>query len=571
MRAFVRPYYGYLVLMTVAALLATLAGIVVPLVTRQVIDGPIRHGDRAAIWPLGGLALLFGLAEAALVFLRRWTMSSSALGLETDVRNVLYRHLQRLPVAFHDRWQSGQLLARATGDLSQVRRFVGFGLVFLVVNSATFVVVTTMLVTIYWPLAVLVVVLTTPLVWVMYRFEKRYRRQSRSVQDQQGELTTLVEESAGGIRTIKAFGRERTVYRQFDEQARRMRELSLGKIQLLALIWALIEAHPSLMLAVVVLVGAQAVVHGVLTIGTLVAFVSLFLLLVWPIESMGWLLAAAQEAGTASDRVFEVLDSAPTIVDRPGARPLERCQGRLRFEGVGFGYLDTDRPVLHGIDLEIAPGETVALVGATGSGKTTLVCLVPRLYDVTAGRITLDGRDIRDLPVAGLRELVGTAFEEPTLFSASVRENLTLGRPDATEAEIAEALEVAQADFVPELPWGLDTRVGEQGLTLSGGQRQRLALARAVLGRPRVLVLDDPLSALDVHTEALVEEALRRVLAGTTGLVVAHRPSTVLLADRVALLAGGTIAAVGTHSELLATEPGYRDLLSQEAELGVSR
>jgi ATP-binding cassette subfamily B protein len=261
----------------------------------------------------------------------------------------------------------------------------------------------------------------------------------------------------------------------------------------------------------------------------------------------------------------------PTIVDRPGARPLERCQGRLRFEGVGFGYPGADRPVLHGIDLEIEPGETVALVGATGSGKTTLVCLVPRLYDVTAGRITLDGRDIRDLPVAGLRELVGTAFEEPTLFSASVRENLTLGRPDATAAEITEALEVAQADFVHELPWGLDTRVGEQGLTLSGGQRQRLALARAVLGRPRVLVLDDPLSALDVHTESLVEEALRRVLAGTTGLVVAHRPSTVLLADRVALLAGGTIAAVGTHSELLATEPGYRDLLSQEAELGVPR
>src|SRR5262249_38636701 len=351
---------------------------------------------------------------------------------------------QRLPVAFHDRWQSGQLLARATSDLSQVRRFVGFGLVFLVVNSATFVVVTTMLMTIYWPLAVLVVVLTTPLVWVMYRFEKRYRRQSRAVQDQQGELTTLVEESAGGIRTIKAFGRERTVFRQFDEQARRMRELSLGKIRLLALIWALIEARPSLVLAVIVPVGALAVVHGVLTIGTLVAFVSLFLLLVWPIESMGWLLAAAQEAGTASDRVFEVLDSAPTIVDRPGARPLERCQGRLRFEAVGFGYPGAGRPVLQGIDLEIEPGETVALVGATGSGKTTLVCLVPRLYDVTAGRITLDGRDIRDLPVAGLRELVGTAFEEPTLFSASVRENLTLGRPDATPEEIAEALAVAQ-------------------------------------------------------------------------------------------------------------------------------
>jgi ATP-binding cassette subfamily B protein len=571
MRTFIRPYAGHMALMTVAALLATLAGIVIPLVTRQVIDGPIRHGDRAAVWPLGGLALLFGLAEAVLVFLRRWTMSTSALGLEADVRNVLYRHLQRLPVAFHDRWQSGQLLSRATSDLSQIRRFIGFGLVFLVVNIATFVVVTGLLTAIYWPLAVLVVVLSLPLVWVMYRFERTYRLRSRSVQDQQGELTTLVEESAGGIRTIKAFGRRRTVYGRYDEQARMLRDLEMSKIRLLAVIWAIIEAHPSLVLAVIVPVGAVATVHGSLTLGTLVAFVSLYLLLVWPIEAMGWLLAAAQEAATAADRVYEVLDSEPTIVDRPGAAPLERKEGRLRFEGVAFAYPDAAEPVLHDIDLTIEPGETVALVGATGSGKTTLVALVPRLYDVTAGRITLDGRDIRDVPLADLREAVGTAFEEPTLFSASVRENLTLGRPEATEEEVDEALSIAQADFVRELPWGLDTRVGEQGLTLSGGQRQRLALARAVLGRPRLLVLDDPLSALDVHTEALVEEALRRVLAGTTGLVVAHRPSTVLLADRVALLAGGTITAVGTHSELLATVPAYRDLLSaeSEAELGV--
>src|SRR6266542_1331226 len=434
MRTFVRPYYGYLLLMTVAALLATLAGIMVPLITRQVIDGPIRNGDRAAVWPLGGLALLFGLAEATLVFLRRWTMSTSALGLETDVRNVLYRHLQRLPVAFHDRWQSGQLLSRATSDLSQIRRFIGFGLVFMVVNSATFVVVTVMLVMIYWPLAVLVVLLTLPLVWFMYRFEHQYRVRSRSVQDQQGELTTLVEESAGGIRTVKAFGRSRTVYGRYDQQGRRLRDLEMNKIQLLALIWAVIEAHPSLVLAAIVPVGALAVVHGVLTIGTLVAFVSLFLLLVWPIESMGWLLAAAQEAGTAADRVYEVLDSDPTITDGPLAGFAEAAvrpgtegarAGRLRFEGVGFTYPDADRPVLHDIDLTLEPGETVALVGATGSGKTTLVALVPRLYDVTAGRITLAGRDIRDLRVADLRRAVGTAFEEPTLFSASVRENLT--------------------------------------------------------------------------------------------------------------------------------------------------
>jgi ATP-binding cassette, subfamily B, bacterial len=262
-----------------------------------------------------------------------------------------------------------------------------------------------------------------------------------------------------------------------------------------------------------------------------------------------------------------VLDTPPTVRDRPDARRLPAVTGRVRLEGVGFTYPGADRPVLHDVTLELAPGETVAVVGATGSGKTTLTALVPRLYDVTAGRVTLDGVDVRDIPLAQVREVVATAFEDPTLFSVSARENLTLGRPDATDEEVREALRVAQADFVHELPWGLDTRLGEQGLTLSGGQRQRLALARAVLGRPRVLVLDDPLSALDVHTEALVEAALRSVLRDTTALVVAHRASTVLLADRVALLAGGTLAAVGTHSELLATVPAYRDLLAQESDL----
>jgi ATP-binding cassette, subfamily B, bacterial len=260
--------------------------------------------------------------------------------------------------------------------------------------------------------------------------------------------------------------------------------------------------------------------------------------------------------------VYEILDAPVSVADRPGAVELRQARGRLRFEGVEFSHPDSAVPVLRGIDLEVAPGETVALVGLTGSGKTTLTALVPRLFDVTAGRITLDGRDIRDIRLSSLRRVVSTAFEEPTLFSASVRENVTLGRPDATAEDLAEALRIAQAEFVYELPWGLDTRIGEQGITLSGGQRQRLALARAVLGRPRVLVLDDPLSALDVHTEALVEEALARVLADTTALLVVHRPSTVALADRVALLSGGRIAATGSHTELLATVPEYRAVLS---------
>ncbi len=570
LRTYVRPYLGHLLLMTVAAMLATGAQIAVPLLTRQIIDGPIRHGNRGAIIPLGLLALLFGTAEAVLVFIRRWTTQGSSLGLETDVRRDLYHHLQRLPVAFHDRWQSGQLLSRATTDLSTVRRFIGFGLVFLVVNFATFIVVSVMLIVVYPPLGVLVTLCALPLAWVSLRFERRYKKQARRVQDQQGEMATSVEESALGIRVIKSFGRRHLVFGKYDDQARDMRDFSMDKVHTLAVIWAVIEAHPQLVLALVVLVGSLAVAHGALTLGTLVAFVALFLLLLWPIESMGYLLATAQETISATDRIFEVFDTPPTILDRPGASALTQAEGRVRFDGVGFSYPDSDVPVLHDIDLVIEPGETVALVGATGTGKTTLTALVPRLYDVTAGAITLDGRDIRDLPVANLRTLVATAFEDPTLFSASARENLTLGYPDATDDQVAEALEVAQAEFVYDLPWGLATRLGEQGLTLSGGQRQRLALARAIIGHPRVLVLDDPLSALDVHTESLVEEALRRVLADSTALVVAHRASTVLLADRVALLEGGTITAVGTHHDMLEKVPAYRAILSQDSDLEVA-
>lgn len=567
MRNYVRPHLRGLLVSASAALTATFAGVAVPILTRNVIDGPIRHGDRSALIPLGALALVFGLAEAVLVYLRRWSMANSSLGLESDVRADLYAHLQRLPVSFHDRWQSGQLLSRATTDLSTIRRFIGFGIVFLVVNALTFCVVGGLLVAIYWPLGMLVLLSALPLGWVSLRYERRYKREARRVQDQQGELATKVEEAAVGVRTIKSFGRRRLVFGDFDGGARDLHRFAMAKVHTLAVIWAVVEMHPQLVLGLIVLIGSAAVAHGALTLGTLVAFVSLFLLLVWPIESMGYLLANAQESISAAERIFEVLDTPPVILDRPGATPLEHAEGRLEFSHVGFTYPGSDRPVLHDVNLSVEPGETVALVGVTGCGKTTLTALVPRLHDITEGSITIDGRDIRDLPLSNLRRLVSTAFEDATLFSASVRENLTLGRPQASDEEIAEAVQVAQAQFVYDLPWGLDTRIGEQGLTLSGGQRQRLALARAVLGRPRVLVLDDPLSALDVHTEGLVEEALRHVLAGTTALVVAHRPSTVLLADRVALLEGGTITAVGTHHELLDTVPAYRDILSQESDL----
>ncbi|RBY77943.1 ABC transporter ATP-binding protein [Blastococcus sp. TF02-09] len=565
---YARPYRALIALTFAAALLATLAQLAVPLVTAAVVDGPIAEGDRAGLVPLLGLALLFGVAEAALFFLRRWAMTQSCLAIERDLRGALYQRLQRLPVAFHDRWPSGQLLSRASSDMSTVRRFVGFAAVFLAVNLITCVVVAVLLLVTYWPLGLAVLLTTVPLTVLGQRWERRYNVQSRQVQDEQGELATDVEEAVQGIRVVKSLGRRGLVFDRFDGKARRLRRLELDKVRTLALLWCLFELHPQLTLALILVGGATAVSTGALTVGGMIAFVALFTVLLWPILSLGWLFAFAQETASACDRIGELLDEPLTVTDRPGVVPQPvGTPARLAFEGVGFRHPGPAGPVLTGVDLIVEPGETVALVGATGSGKTTLTSLVGRLQDVTEGRVTVDGVDVRDLPLAQLRGVVATAFEEATLFSMSVRENLTLGRADATDADIAEALRVAQAEFVHDLPWGLDTRIGEQGLSLSGGQRQRLALARAVLGRPSVLVLDDPLSALDVHTEALVELALREVLSGTTALVVAHRPSTVLLADRVALLAGGRIAAVGTHSELLAAHPAYRDLLAQESDL----
>ena len=551
--------------MLAAATGAMLAQSFVPIVVGKVVDGPIRHHDTAGLWALCGLVLLLGIAESALFFARRRAMAIAALGVETDLRRDLFGHLQRLPVSFHDRWPSGQLLSRLTTDLSTLRRFIGLAAVFLIACTATISVVLVLLISIQLWLGLIVLVSMIPLLVGTRRFELRYSRDARRAQDLTGDLATAVEESALGIRVIKAFGRRRHMLAAFTADATRLRAAELTKIRTLGLFWALLEALPQVVLALITVGGVYATAHHSISIGDLVAFLALYLQLVWPIIMLGWLLALTQEAASASRRIFEVLDTEPTIVDPVAPVPAE--QGTtLVFEDVHFRYPDADAEVLRGIDLEIRAGETMALVGAVGSGKTTLTALVPRLYDVTGGCIRLGGVDIRDLPLDQLRHAVTTAFEEATLFSASVYENLTLGRAGIDDADVREAIEVAQAEFVYDLPYGVDTRIGEQGLSLSGGQRQRLALARAVLGRPRVLVLDDPLSALDVHTEAQVEQALRRVLATTTALVVAHRPSTVLLADRVALLDEGRIAAVGTHHELLARVPGYRTLLSQAAE-----
>ncbi|WP_432141971.1 ABC transporter ATP-binding protein [Streptomyces sp. bgisy084] len=611
---FARPVRARLFTAAFVAVLASCVSLVIPLVLKWLVDGPVAERDPGGAWLGGGYLLLLGLAEALLFGLRRWLVARPLAGVEAAMREALYRHLQRLPVAFHDRWSSGQLLSRGTTDLQTLRLFLAFPLTFLLVNGVTILVGAVLLLAQRWSLGLVLLAPVLPLMVLCSVFEAKYGRAARRTQDQLGDLTTVVEESVLGIRIIKGFGRHRSQAESFRRLTRALRTSELRKARLLAWIWGCNTTLPELALGGALVLGTLQVADGALSAGTLVAFLSTALALRWPVESIGFLLAMSNEAAAATDRYFEVLDvpavdgvagdaaardgaargaaardaeardaearDAPAADARAADPPIRNAPirhtpaspapGGLVFSGVQFRYPDAPAdspPLLKDITLHIHPGETMALVGATGSGKTTLTALVPRLYDPTAGRISLDGRDLASLGRDEVRALVAMAFEEPTLFSATAAENVLMGGEGAQESDLRRALEVAQADgFVDALPEGAATQVGEQGLSLSGGQRQRLALARAVVGRPRFLILDDPLSALDVHTEALVEAALRQVLASTTALVVAHRPSTVLLADRVALLSGGRITAVGTHHTLLRDHPEYATLMSGDGE-----
>ncbi|PIB05740.1 ABC transporter [Streptomyces sp. HG99] len=569
---YVRPVRVRLFTAAGIAIIASCVGLVIPLVLKWMVDGPVAGRDPAGVW-LGALyLLLLGFAEALLFGLRRWLVARPLSHVEAEMRADLYRHLQRLPVAFHDRWASGQLLSRATTDLMLLRMFLAFPLTFLLVNGVAILVGMAIMLMQDWTLGLVILGPAVPVMITCVIFERRYSEVARRAQDQVGDLTTVVEESVLGIRIIKGFGRHRSQARAFRELSRTLRGTELRKARLLATIWGVIVTLPEVAIGAALVLGTVRVADGELSAGTLVAFLSTALALRWPVDSIGFLLAMSQEAATATERYFEVMDAEPEDASPDRAVTTAAAAGvkdsGLRFDAVTFRYPDAPSgspPTLDRVDLHIRPGESMALVGATGSGKTTLTALIPRLHEVTSGRITLDGQDVAALPRETLRTLVAVAFEEPTLFSASVGDNVLMGAGDDARAdELERALAVAQAGFAHALPQATDTQVGEQGLSLSGGQRQRLALARAVVGRPRFLVLDDPLSALDVHTEAAVEAALRHVLADTTALIVAHRPSTVLLADRVALLSGGRITAVGTHHELLRTNAEYAHLMSGE-------
>ncbi|WP_026424727.1 ABC transporter ATP-binding protein [Actinokineospora inagensis] len=561
---YLRPVRGKLIASGASVLGSMVCGLTIPLILQHILDGPVARKETAVLPWLALAVAVLGAAEAMLFYVRRKLVAGPSTLVEARMRADLYAHLQRLPIGFHDGWQSGQLLSRAVSDLSTLRRFIAFAMIFLVVNSLTLVLGFAVLFTLSPVLGLITVVCAAPLIVISTQYETRYQRLARKAQDQAGDLATTVEESVLGIRVLKAFGRGPQLARKFARQAVELRGTEIAKIKMLAVLWGAIILLPELGIAAQLLFGTLGVANGSMTVGTLVAGITVATYLRWPTDSIGWLLAETNQAASSATRYWEVRDAEVTITDpqRPKDIPAD-ATGTVDFEGVRFTYPGADSEILSGVDLSLRPGETVALVGPTGSGKSTLTMLVPRLADVTGGRITVDGVDVRELRLGDLRSVVAMAFEEPVLFSASVRENVALGSPGVSDDEVLAALRIAQAEeFVERLPWGLDTRIGEEGLSLSGGQRQRLALARAVVGKPKVLVLDDPLSALDVHTEAEVERALRSVLSGVTALVVAHRPSTVKLADRVAMLDGGRIVAVDTHEHLLATSPAYRDLLS---------
>ncbi len=576
LKPFVLPVLPRLIGGACSALAAAVIALMIPIVLEQIVRGPIESGVTGLIaaGALGVFAL--GLGEAAMVWLRRWFVLTPATEVEYQMRSQLYARLQTLPVSFHDRWQSGQLLSRMMQDINIIRRWLAFGLILLVVNVLTIIIGAAMLFSWHWLLGVIFLVTGVPM-WIQgYLFEKRYGQLTRRSQDQAGDLATSVEESVHGIRVLKAFGRGKHALSRFSRQAETLRETELRKARAVGEIWFWLDLMPQVAFGISLLTGIWLIWQDAIELPQLFAFFAMATVLRWPIESIGFLFSFMLDARTATDRVFEIFESTNTITDPDTPVRITEPRGELAFEDAHFRFQDagaSERDLLDGIDLVLRPGETMALVGLTGSGKTTLTTLPARLYDVTGGRVTLDGVDVRELELSELRRHIAMAFEDATLFSASVRENVLLGRAElelhSPEADrvLEEALEVAQAAFVHALPDGVETIIGEEGLSLSGGQRQRLALARAVAAKPKVLVLDDPLSALDVDTEALVEEALRHVLADTTALIVAHRPSTVALADRVALLERGRITAVGTHTELLRTSAHYRHVISSlEAE-----
>ena len=555
---FLRPYRGGVIASFALAAFAMGFTVLIPYLVGRTVDDIGSGGDN--LWPLAlGVA---GAGVLRLVFsvMRRLVAGQVSLGVEYDLRNRMYEHLQSLELAFFDQQQTGQLMSRATVDLQSVRFFLGYGLVFLLQSAVTILIAAVVMFAVEPGLALVALAPTPVVVWIAYRYGRSNRPASQEVQQRIAELTAEAEENIGGVRVVKAFAQEPRQLRRFSHTVARVFDQSMVSTRLRAFYSPFIGFLPQLGLAAILLVGGRQVIDGRISVGEFIAFYGYVLMLIGPMRGFGMALGMAQRAVASGARVFEILDRRPRLVAAPDARPMPAGGGRVEMRDVTFGYEGAE-PVLRHIDLDVEAGRTVALVGPTGSGKTTLVMLIPRLYDVQHGAVLVDGVDVRDLDPASLRREVAVVSDDAFLFSAPLGENIAYARPEATEDEVRTAAERAGlGELLDELPEGLDTMVGERGLTLSGGQRQRVAIARALLAEPRILILDDATSSVDATTESQIKAALAEVMEGRTTFVIAHRLSTIALADEIVVLEDGEIAARGTHDELLGTSPLYREI-----------
>jgi len=557
---FLRPYKLSLTVSIVLAVLSQGAAIALIWLTGAVIDKALATHDHQMLWILVVAVLTVGVVRAVLMAGRRLISGRQALAVEMDMRQGLYAHLVRLSFGFYDRHQTGQLMSRATVDLQGVRFFLGYGLIFFFQNAITVLSVTVVLLVFEWKLALIALAITPVLVVVAYRYSHVTHPTLRDVQQKLADVATVAEENIVGVHVVKSFAQEPQESAKFHARSEAVFEQTVRANRQRALYVPFISWIPLLAQGAVLLVGARMVTSGELSVGGFVAFNLYLGMLVVPLRSLGMWIGQAQRATASGERIFQVMDEPEEIAERPGAVELPPGGGDLRFEDVHFEYLD-ERPVLDGVTLDVPAGRTIALIGQTGSGKTTLTALVPRFYDATAGRVLVDGVDVRDVTLTSLRHAIGIIPQDPFLFSASVRENITFGAPGLDDAEVERIARLAQAhEFVERLPDGYETIIGERGITLSGGQRQRLAIARALAVDPRILILDDATAAVDATTEARIRVGLREAMRNRTTLIIAHRLSTIALADEIVVLDEGRIAARGTHDELLDTSSVYHDI-----------
>jgi ATP-binding cassette subfamily B protein len=544
----------------VLALTAQAFALAIPSLTGRAIDEAIRPHDRADLWLWVWLIIGAGLTSGSLMVARRLIAGRLSLNVEFDLRQSLYTHLQGMSFGFYDKHQTGQLLSRATSDVSAVRMFLGYGLVFISQYAASLVAASVLLVITSWQLALITFVLLPPIAIVATRYSRRSHPVLRDIQQRIADVTTQAEESIVGVRVVKAFAQEDAEGDRFALRNERVFERELDSARIQARYSPLLDLLPQLAFAVIILVGGLLVIDGNLSLGGFITYNLYLAILIWPLRMIGMWIGQYQRAVASGERIFQVLDEHSDVTDPPAPVALPAGGGDLRFEGVTFGY-DADRPVLYDLNLDVSAGTTIAVIGRTGSGKTTLTSLVPRYYDPQAGRVVLDGVDVRELGLADLRGAIATVAEDTFLFSTTVAANIAYGAPGATREEVVEAARRAQAhEFIEALPHGYDTLVGERGLTLSGGQRQRLSIARALLVDPRVLILDDATASVDATTEARIRKALETVMEGRTTIIVAHRLSTIALADEIVVLENGRVAARGRHDDLVDTNPVYAEI-----------